>query len=214
MIPVTAAELYDAAFVHLDAVVHASGGIEELIAHPEKIPTAHIWGDVGAPWRCVAGAIYNVQMAGYPTVGFVFKSIEPEFRSAAPVGSAVPAILAPLGETHVAHFNLPIPVPRGAQQGAASVRNKIVLTSQNQILWNDQLITAPALQSNIEEALNLNPELRLEFEPEADVSYDFSAKVISMISKLQVAELDFAGSEKHCALDKDNPPGGPGCPAS
>ena len=44
---------------------------------PSKIPQVHIRGDVNAPWRCVAGAIYNVQMAGYPTVGFISNPVDP-----------------------------------------------------------------------------------------------------------------------------------------
>jgi biopolymer transport protein ExbD len=28
-------------------------------------------GDVNAPWKCVAGAIYNMQMAGFAKVGFI-----------------------------------------------------------------------------------------------------------------------------------------------
>jgi biopolymer transport protein ExbD len=40
-------------------------------ANPEKVPQVHIRGDMNAPWRCVAGAIYNVQISGYPTVGFI-----------------------------------------------------------------------------------------------------------------------------------------------
>jgi biopolymer transport protein ExbD len=32
---------------------------------------------VAAPWRCVAGAIYNVQLAGYPTVGFISTPVDP-----------------------------------------------------------------------------------------------------------------------------------------
>ena len=145
MISVTAAELYDAAFVHLDAVVHASGGIEELVAHPEKIPTAHIWGDVGTPWRCIAGAIYNIQMAGYPTVGFVSRSVVSDAAVVAPAGMEVPAVSVPLGETHVVYVNLPIPVPPGARWGAESFKNRIVLTSQDKILWDGQLVTVAAL---------------------------------------------------------------------
>ena len=44
---------------------------------PELIPQVHIRGDVNAPWRCIAGAIYNVQISGYPTVGFITNPIDP-----------------------------------------------------------------------------------------------------------------------------------------
>lgn len=74
---VDSSELYDRAFERLDAIVQRAGGIEEIIANPEQIPQVHIRGDVDAPWRCVAGAIYNVQAAGYPTVGFISNPVDP-----------------------------------------------------------------------------------------------------------------------------------------
>jgi len=75
--PVSSDELYDQAFKRLDAIVKREGGIEAIMNNPEKIPQVHIRGDVNAPWRCIAGAIYNVQAAGYPTVGFISNPVDP-----------------------------------------------------------------------------------------------------------------------------------------
>jgi biopolymer transport protein ExbD len=75
--PVDSQELYDQAFNRLDAIVQREGGIEAIVQDPEKIPQVHIRGDVNAPWRCVAGAIYNVQAAGYPTIGFISNPVDP-----------------------------------------------------------------------------------------------------------------------------------------
>ena len=51
--------------------------IDLPVADPELIPQVHIRADVNTPWRCVAGAIYNVQIAGYPTVGFISNPVDP-----------------------------------------------------------------------------------------------------------------------------------------
>jgi len=75
--PVSSEELYDQAFNRLDAIVKQAGGPEALMEDPERIPQVHIRADVNAPWRCVAGTIYNVQAAGYPTVGFISNPVEP-----------------------------------------------------------------------------------------------------------------------------------------
>lgn len=75
--PVTSAELEKLAFDRLDAIVQRAGGAEALMEDPEAIPQVHIRGDVNAPWRCVAGAIYNVQRAGYPIVGFLSNPVDP-----------------------------------------------------------------------------------------------------------------------------------------
>ncbi|MCC6829241.1 MAG: biopolymer transporter ExbD [Novosphingobium sp.] len=75
--PVTSEELRDQAFKRLDAIVKREGGPEALRDNPDKVPQVHIRGDKNAPWRCVAGAIYNVQISGYPTVGFISNPVDP-----------------------------------------------------------------------------------------------------------------------------------------
>jgi biopolymer transport protein ExbD len=74
---VDSGELYDQAFAKLDRIVQSAGGPEMIMQSPELIPQVHIRGDVNAPWRCVAGTIYNVQAAGYPTVGFISNPVDP-----------------------------------------------------------------------------------------------------------------------------------------
>jgi len=75
--PVDSNELRDMAFKRLDNIVKRAGGPEALRANPDLIPQVHIRGDINAPWRCVAGAIYNVQVSGYPTVGFISNPVDP-----------------------------------------------------------------------------------------------------------------------------------------
>ena len=73
----TSKQLRDLAFKRLDAIVKRAGGPQALLANPDQIPQVHIRGDVNAPWRCIAGAIYNVQISGYPTVGFITNPVDP-----------------------------------------------------------------------------------------------------------------------------------------
>ena len=75
--PVDSTELYDQAFKRLDDIIKREGGAEVLRDTPEKVPQVHVRADVEAPWRCVAGAIFNVQRAGYPTVGFISNPVDP-----------------------------------------------------------------------------------------------------------------------------------------
>ena len=74
---VDSTELQDQAFKRLDAIVKRAGGPEALMQDPESIPQVHIRGDVNAPWKCVAGAIFRVQLAGYPIVGFISNPVDP-----------------------------------------------------------------------------------------------------------------------------------------
>jgi biopolymer transport protein ExbD len=74
---VTSDELGKIAYDRLDRIIKRAGGPAAFKTNPEKIPQVHIRGDVNAPWRCVAGTIYNVQVAGYPTVGFISNPVDP-----------------------------------------------------------------------------------------------------------------------------------------
>lgn len=181
---VTSNELYDLAFNHLDGVVQAAGGPEELVSDPEKIPVVHIWGDVDTPWRCIAGAIYNVRAAGYPTVGFVSTPTETD---------------GPPVVTHAAYVDLPVPDPQRAE---ARIKNKIELTSANEILWNGTPIDTRLLAANLKavEGFGVVPEL--QFEPAADVRYEFAAKVLDIVSTSQANEVNFVGSEQHRTFGK------------
>lgn len=61
-------ELLDRAVAKLKAEIERQGGV----GNPDlELPEAHVRGDVNVPWRCVAGAIYNMQMAGFAKVGFI-----------------------------------------------------------------------------------------------------------------------------------------------
>jgi biopolymer transport protein ExbD len=75
--PVDSVELRDQAFKRLDSIVKRAGGPEALKDNPELVPQVHIRGDRAAPWRCIAGAIFNVQISGYPTVGFISTPVDP-----------------------------------------------------------------------------------------------------------------------------------------
>ena len=61
-------ELLDRAVAKLKAEIARQGG---PTAAGLELPEAHIRGDVGVPYRCVGGAIYTMQMAGFAKVGFI-----------------------------------------------------------------------------------------------------------------------------------------------
>ncbi|MEH3037421.1 MAG: biopolymer transporter ExbD [Sphingomonas adhaesiva] len=65
---VTHQELLDRAVAKLKTEIERQGGV----GNPDlELPEAHVRADVNVPWRCVAGAIYNMQMAGFAKVGFI-----------------------------------------------------------------------------------------------------------------------------------------------
>ncbi|HVR89727.1 MAG TPA: biopolymer transporter ExbD [Novosphingobium sp.] len=75
--PMDSVEFRDQAYKKLDGIVKRAGGPAALKDNPELIPQVHVRADVVAPWRCVAGVIYNVQISGYPTVAFITNPVDP-----------------------------------------------------------------------------------------------------------------------------------------
>ena len=67
--PVTSQELLDRAVKKLEDTIKDVGGVENITE--ENMPEAHIRGDVNTPYRCIGGAVFAMQRAGFARVGFI-----------------------------------------------------------------------------------------------------------------------------------------------
>lgn len=77
--PIDSNELVDRAAKHLKREFDALGGEEAAkqgLIEPDQLPEAHIRGDVNTPYRCIGGAIYSMQLAGFAKVGFISSPME------------------------------------------------------------------------------------------------------------------------------------------
>ncbi len=77
---VSAQELLDRAVVKLRHEIDRQGGPN---APGVELPEAHIRGDINTPYRCIGGAIFTMQRAGFARVGFI---------SEPPAGYATPRL--------------------------------------------------------------------------------------------------------------------------
>jgi biopolymer transport protein ExbD len=66
---VNSEELLDRAVKKLEAEIKRQGGVENITE--ETMPEAHIRGDVNTPYKCVGGAVFTMQRAGFARIGFV-----------------------------------------------------------------------------------------------------------------------------------------------
>ena len=66
---VNSEDLLDRAVKKLEDTIEAVGGVENIT--DENMPEAHIRGDVNTPYRCIGGAIFTMQRAGFARVGFI-----------------------------------------------------------------------------------------------------------------------------------------------
>jgi biopolymer transport protein ExbD len=65
---VDSTELLDRAVSKLKLEIEKQGGVN---APGLELPEAHIRGDVNTPYRCIGGAVYVMQRAGFAKVGFI-----------------------------------------------------------------------------------------------------------------------------------------------
>uniref|UniRef100_UPI00311E8AB0 ExbD/TolR family protein n=1 Tax=Erythrobacter sp. TaxID=1042 RepID=UPI00311E8AB0 len=108
--------------------------------------------------------------------------------------------------THSVDIDLPQPTPIDNPPPIDPIKNKLVLTADNQVLWNAQPVTLGELVTLLQDTLAIQPEPELQFEPEALASYELSANVLRIIKASGVTKFGFVGNEKYRTFGS----GGPG----
>ena len=104
--------------------------------------------------------------------------------------------------THAVNIDLPVADPNPPPNMVDPIKNKIVLTTSNEILWNGTPITDNTLVANLQTSLTYAVEPELQFEPEPSASYDLSAKVLNIIKQSGVTKFGFVGNEKYRIFNK------------
>jgi len=104
--------------------------------------------------------------------------------------------------THAVSIDLPVADPNPPPNMVDPIKNKIVLTPDNEILWNGTPITPNTLVANLQTSLTYAVEPELQFEPEAQAAYDLSAKVLNIIKQSGVTKFGFVGNEKYRVFTK------------
>ncbi len=106
--------------------------------------------------------------------------------------------------THSVDIDLPQPTEVPPDIPVDLIKNKLVLTQDNQILWNGEEIDGGQLRTLLAESLLIEPEPELQFEPEATASYDLSARVLNIIKASGVTKFGFVGNEKYRTFGKSS----------
>ena len=86
----------------------------------------------------------------------------------------------------------PPPLPR-----PDPVINRLILTQNDALLWNGEPITSPQLAGLLDQTLLYPVEPELQFAPEAQTSYDASARTLAIIKASGVTRFGFVGNERY-----------------
>lgn len=105
--------------------------------------------------------------------------------------------------SHSVDIDLPQGNPPPTDIEIDPVKNKLILTAADQILWNAEPINVGQLRTILAETTTMSIEPELQFEPEALASYDISAKVLQTIKASGVTKFGFVGNEKYRVFGKE-----------
>jgi biopolymer transport protein ExbD len=104
--------------------------------------------------------------------------------------------------THSVDIDLPQGNPPPQDIVVDPVKNKLVLTQADQILWNGTPVDSGQLVTLLAETTRMSVEPELQFEPEALASYDIAAKVLQIIKSSGVTKFGFVGNERYRSFAK------------
>lgn len=104
--------------------------------------------------------------------------------------------------THSVDIDLPQGNPPPTDVVLDPVKNKLVLTQADQILWNGTPVDSGQLVTLLAETTRMSVEPELQFEPEAMASYDITAKVLQIIKSSGVTKFGFVGNERYRVFTK------------
>jgi len=97
-----------------------------------------------------------------------------------------------------------LPPPGKAILQPDRVINKVVVTTDGRILWNGTAMDQRQLMGELAAAAALKPQPLIQFEPEAQASYNLSAEVIRSIKFSGAKKFAFIGNERYRNFGKQD----------
>ena len=104
--------------------------------------------------------------------------------------------------THAVNIDLPQAQPPNAAQQIDPVKNKLVLSQSNEILWNGIPTTEGQLVSLLQQTKAFEVEPELQFQPEEYASYEIANRVLKIINESGVTKFGFVGNEQFATFGK------------
>jgi biopolymer transport protein ExbD len=99
-------------------------------------------------------------------------------------------------QTHAVKLDLPVG-DNPAEQIIDPVKNKIVVTQGNAILWNGAPVNQVQLRQYLDITQQMNPVPELHLQPEAEARYDLVDQVLVVTKQANVSKMGFVGNEAY-----------------
>ena len=98
-------------------------------------------------------------------------------------------------QTHAVKLDLPVNQQNPPPRVIDPVKNKVVVTSQGQILWNGSPVSQQQLRQYLEVTQQMTPIPELHLQPDATARYVLVDEVLSIMKRARVQKMGFVGNE-------------------
>src|SRR5919206_4038853 len=92
-------------------------------------------------------------------------------------------------QTHAVKLDLPQDQPNQEPPPIDPVKNKIVITPQNQVLWNGTQIDLGRLRQYLDVTQTMNPIPELHLQPDPNARYELVDEVLAVTKRARVEKM-------------------------
>ncbi len=103
-------------------------------------------------------------------------------------------------QTHAVKLDLPQDQPNQQPPPIDPVKNKIVITPQDLILWNGAPINQETLRQYLDSTQTMNPVPELHLQPDPNARYELVDEVLAVTKRARVEKMGFVGNEAYAVF--------------
>src|SRR5687768_13177819 len=103
-------------------------------------------------------------------------------------------------QTHAVKLDLPQDTPTDQPPPIDPVKNKIVVTRTNQVLWNGAPLDLTTLRQYLDITTTMTPVPELHLQPEPEARYELVDEVLAVAKRAQVTAMGFVGNEAYATF--------------
>ena len=98
-------------------------------------------------------------------------------------------------QSHAVKLDLPVNQPNQTPPPIDPIKNKVVVSSRHQVLWNGSPVTLPQLRAYLDATQQMNPIPELHLQPDATARYELVDEVLAITKQAKVSKMGFVGNE-------------------
>jgi len=100
-------------------------------------------------------------------------------------------------QTHAVKLDLPQNQDQQTPPPVDPVKNKVVITASNQILWNGAPVSPQQLRLYLDATQQMDPIPELHLQPEPNARYALVDEVLAITKRAHVEKMGFVGNEAY-----------------